>query len=72
VSHHQAHGVSHSTKSTTKSHKHHSNESKDGEGFTSGPWGELQREGGGIDTLLKAGRVEAIVHGLWEKMVRRD
>lgn len=35
---------------------------------------EFQREEGDIDTLLRSGRIEAIVHGLWEKMnsVSRD
>ena len=35
---------------------------------------EVEREEGDIDTLLRSGRIEAIVHGLWEKMnsVSRD
>ena len=31
---------------------------------------ELRREEGDMDSLLKLGRVEAIVQGLWQKMVR--
>lgn len=30
---------------------------------------ELQREAGDMGSLLKTGRIEAIVHGLWQKMV---
>lgn len=33
---------------------------------------ELQREEGDLGCLLKSGRIEAIVQGLWTKMVRED